>query len=1095
MIEFVMLRLATALVVLTVLFPIVWIIIKLLPSSPAVLHRFAWGGLLLVPFLALSVPLNLPLLRAVHEPGVSAPGWVESGSTVEHPGTAPSTAPSPALFEASTPIQEKPPALALTSILFGIWLGGLLAILGHRMFLHVKLLLLLRNKKPADAETLAEWKEICRQYGVFTENIPVFLTESTGPAIVRLGVNTTLLLPEAIWEELPISLRKGVLRHEIAHYLHGDVFLSPLMHTLAAIQWFNPLSWFTLRKYNVAVEWSCDDVAYRTADADSATLAETFLTIHRNTESLGLYLNTFSRFSTLDRIDRLIRYEKQGKETMMKKLLVFTLLSMLFLGGLFRVQLVARTETEPQNAKSEQGENSATIENALKEFSESALRNAIHSRVISVECEKRGIRISEKDIDDEIERKAKSFKMSKEDWLNLLEKEKNMDSKSYIDLTTKTLEVQKLLELDRKITPSSLNDAEFVTQSKKYVEDLVDKAKVDVVMTDPVRSKQSPEVAATVDGHVIPRKLIVQQSVKLWNQKNSHSSRQNSDKEKPASTVVPPGSTVSTPTPPALARETPKPVEDVKWVEVKGIVVAPNEEPLQDVELMAIGLTEEGQCTNGGQCKKDGTFTMKLFPNAHYIIGVVDEKNRFTAPYYEIPIGTEKPQNDITIMLEKGTPLEVKFVDKETGKPIPGLRINLDRKVKATGNFALQGSIMFNKMTDAEGRFLANVLPGEYTYSVDYLLHDPEAVNEGIYARKITVEKDKPFSLEVRIPPPFIGKVIRVDGTPADNCSVYSPGKRLFVYITGKDGLFRAAKPMENATIRIGGPNDEQYFSWVKDELVPLKEFTFQLVKPVKVTGRLLDAETKEPLVGRMICNWKKNPNDPRLKEYLPDTKITDKEGKFTLKLIPSLKYDLFVVHGRNEQYGGGPYYPRINLTELQPTADMDLGDLLVDPKKAVDDPTADRVKIFIEAAKLVQRGEKMSVMKIFVKKNACDAWDYIDKHKNEEPFASFAFVVTKWEETAESFRRELEDELNKTDSTLKNQPLLLCNDPILSSTPADMITFSQLRGEKESPWNVPKDDPSVNGDWKKSPGMVNPKILDNYLKDMLRKTEAERGK
>lgn len=457
-----------------------------------------------------------------------------------------------------------------------------------------------------------------------------------------------------------------------------------------------------------------------------------------------------------------------------------------------------------------------------------------------------------------------------------------------------------------------------------------------------------------------------------------------------------------------------KPVEDVQWVKVIGKVIAPNDEPLDGIELKAIGLKPEGQCSGGGQCKKDGTFEMRVFPNAYYFIGVFDSKNRFTAPLYEIPIAKETPKEPIEIKLEEGTPLELKFCEEDTGKPIPGLSINLAQNVTATKDRTLKGHLTFDRQTDKDGLFQARVMPGDYIYSIDFRWYDKEAMDKGLYARNIVVEKGKPLSLEFRIPKPFVGTVLYSDGTPAANCSIFSPGGKLFVTKTDKFGRFPAVEPPTNQTIRISSQKSEQYFAWLKDELANTKEYTFHLVKPVTVTGRLLDAASQEPIPDRMLCYWKKNPNDPTMKVFLPGDSKTDKEGRFTIKLIPTLKYDLFLVWGRDESYGGGPYYPRIDLLELEPKTDMDLGDLIVDPSKAKPDPEGWLREEKQKQSIKVIKGEKKSALSVFVRNEATEAAEYLKKHQNEEPLSSFALLVVPFDKLSAEIVKEIERELNR---------------------------------------------------------------------------------
>ncbi len=898
---------------------IVFLLLRLFGSRSSFTHRTAWGAVLLLGVLWFQVPLEIPVLMTpqpiqqqeeeaspivfvpesfeappAQEPVVSAPGFVEPRQAVAHQDVTAGT-PSPVLV-------KKPPFRRTFDhalhVLFGIWVAGMVGFACRGFIAWLRVLRQLRETAAPEGIFETEWKSLLVERGISPQRVRLAMSGHTGPGLVRSLRNYTVVVPRLLWEEADATVRRGILKHELSHYVHGDLATSFGLRLIALIHWFNPVAGFAVRRFEDATEWRCDAEAFGRYENGVSDFARALLAFRDTVPVTATYRRDFCGNNIVDRARRLVDVHQNLGDSIMKKTAIFCCVLLLLCGALFRIQLVA--QTPPQ-------------------------------------------------------------------------KEPGME-----------------------------------------------------------RTREIPGPA-------------------------------------------------------------PKPVKDVQWVEIRGKVVAPNDEPMDAIKLMAIGLSDQGQCSENVTCDKNGDFKMDAFPNNDYCIAVFDEKGRFTAPDYETPIGTESPKDPITITLEKGTPFELKFIDETTGKPIPGLRINLLREVRTKTTPTRRGTIVFGKTTDDEGKFTANLMPGEYTFGVDYLFFDSKSLADGVYAREVVVEKEKPFSLEVRIPTPFTGKVLRTDGSPAAGCYVYSPGNRLVTVTTDKNGIFRTVRSFENTSVTITPPDKtEQYFGFVGKELKPLKEFTFQLVKPVVLKGRLLDAATKEPLPERMICYWKMHPTDPTLEEWLPGMTKTDKEGRFVLKTLPSLKYDIFVVLGRDSIYNGGPYYPRINLAALETTSDKDLGDLLVDETKAVDDPDAEQTEKSVRLSEQVISGKKKSALKICVKKSAEESLGYLLKHQHEEPFASFALQIYKYDELSDSLREKLDREIPDAQ---KEEPLLMLNDSIQLKNPPEFVTFSQLRGEAESAWNVPKDDPSTNGDWKKSPGMINPKILDNFLRDMLRKAEPSDAK
>lgn len=393
MIEMILFRLLSAAIFLAILFPVVGLTLKFTRIRAAFIHKIAWGVTLFIPLFVLSIAVEIPILTPpaetvdaplVMNPKIPAPEnnvspvdfHHETSNSAEQaaeqylPINAASgdmkhvvfsateasvlTAPKSESVSTSGPDCSLDCSLYLKSLAFLAWGVGLFVFLGHRILQHLRLRRLLAGFEKLDHDAQEIWTELLLNHNVSTQKIPIHLTDSIGPALVQSGRRTFLLMPRSVWEELPCSLKIGVLRHELAHYLYRDTILSPLVYFLAVLQWFNPLVWITLKKYNTASEWCCDEFAYGSSECGSAELAETFLLINSGTESLGLYLNTFAKFSTLDRLDRLTLNEILRKEHPMKKITVLAFLLLLFCSGVIKPQLIAKQKEEskpPQLAK------------------------------------------------------------------------------------------------------------------------------------------------------------------------------------------------------------------------------------------------------------------------------------------------------------------------------------------------------------------------------------------------------------------------------------------------------------------------------------------------------------------------------------------------------------------------------------------------------------------------------------------------------------------------------------------------------------------------------------------------------------------------
>ncbi|MBQ2448515.1 MAG: M56 family metallopeptidase, partial [Peptococcaceae bacterium] len=92
--------------------------------------------------------------------------------------------------------------------------------------------------------------------------------EVQSPMLVGF-IKPAILIPERIYEEQELLL---ILRHELMHYKHHDLWYKLILLVANAVHWFNPLVYLMLRQAGRDVEQVCDgnvvigkDMAYRKA--------------------------------------------------------------------------------------------------------------------------------------------------------------------------------------------------------------------------------------------------------------------------------------------------------------------------------------------------------------------------------------------------------------------------------------------------------------------------------------------------------------------------------------------------------------------------------------------------------------------------------------------------------------------------------------------------------------------------------------------------------------------------------------------------------------------------------------------------------------
>lgn len=96
----------------------------------------------------------------------------------------------------------------------------------------------------------------------------------------------------------------------------------------------------------------------------------------------------------------------------------------------------------------------------VERFGEDVLESLVNKQLIEHHCRKRGITITSADIDAEIDRMAKRFKLGREQWLELLEKERGVKPEEYKrDILWPTIALRKLAGSQLTVEPEELKTA------------------------------------------------------------------------------------------------------------------------------------------------------------------------------------------------------------------------------------------------------------------------------------------------------------------------------------------------------------------------------------------------------------------------------------------------------------------------------------------------------------------------------------------------------------------------------------------------------------------------------------------------------------
>lgn len=96
----------------------------------------------------------------------------------------------------------------------------------------------------------------------------------------------------------------------------------------------------------------------------------------------------------------------------------------------------------------------------VRRYGEDVLESIVNKRLITGHCAKRGIAITNEEIAAEIDRMAKRFQLGREQWLEMLERERGVTAQEYArDIVWPTLALRKLAAADLQATPQEIQKA------------------------------------------------------------------------------------------------------------------------------------------------------------------------------------------------------------------------------------------------------------------------------------------------------------------------------------------------------------------------------------------------------------------------------------------------------------------------------------------------------------------------------------------------------------------------------------------------------------------------------------------------------------
>ncbi len=156
-------------------------------------------------------------------------------------------------------------SLDLAAVLGGLWLGGVMAVLGYALVQQFRALRFVRQLPESTDPRLCEILRDCMRRSKMDES-DIRLVES--PRLGEIGVfgilrGRCLVIPRNMMEEYSETEIRGIFLHELAHVQRWDLLRNWMVFVIEAVHWFNPLSWWLGSRLRGEREVICDQMALR----------------------------------------------------------------------------------------------------------------------------------------------------------------------------------------------------------------------------------------------------------------------------------------------------------------------------------------------------------------------------------------------------------------------------------------------------------------------------------------------------------------------------------------------------------------------------------------------------------------------------------------------------------------------------------------------------------------------------------------------------------------------------------------------------------------------------------------------------------------
>jgi beta-lactamase regulating signal transducer with metallopeptidase domain len=197
-----------------------------------------------------------PVYTVQNTPMPATPNKIDTPSDIVVNTTVNTTTPTVTI--------EKGILLDRGTVLFAIWLLGLLAFTIYHIVQYRRFY----GKIMASVKPLEDSDELLERAGadMGLQRYPAVLLSGNVHSPMLIGFRApTIVLQYKLYGENELVM---ILRHELTHYKHYDLWYKLILLCANALHWFNPLVWMMNRQAGRDVEQVCDDYVVTGQDMD-----------------------------------------------------------------------------------------------------------------------------------------------------------------------------------------------------------------------------------------------------------------------------------------------------------------------------------------------------------------------------------------------------------------------------------------------------------------------------------------------------------------------------------------------------------------------------------------------------------------------------------------------------------------------------------------------------------------------------------------------------------------------------------------------------------------------------------------------------------